>query len=489
MRRMAACSPIWKKCEFVALTIALISILLPQVGFADTCPYIWTKNLKVGSTGADVTKLQQFLNSSADTVVALSGVGSMGKESTTYGPVTARAITKFQEKYGADILTPNGLKKGTGSVGSFTRAKLNSLCKNQNIASSSGLATPEVGSVEQSASVATTINSQADVLTVSVPEQPAYSIAPRDALSVPFTKVTLTAGARDVEVRSVTIKRVGLGGDGAFSDMSLLDEDGTDLSDASLHSDHVAIFKDSFTVSAGTSKTLTVVGNMASELADYDGQVPILRIDAIDASSPVVGTLPVIGTAQAINNSLTIGSATAVLSPEDPASERTKYIGDAEVKFSGIQITADSAEDMRLDSIAWYQSGTAGIADISNVRTVVDGVSFPTEVDGRSYTSTFPNGVVIKKGNTIDVYVEGDILFSGAGRTVEFDIDYSTDTSLTGLAYGFVTGLVPGGNTDTAGHSVFLTSDGETDGDTLKPFFAGSITHISAGTFNYIERR
>src|SRR3989344_2127609 len=51
------------------------------------CPYTWSTNLTTGSSGADVMKLQQFLNSDSATQVAASGVGSAGSETQTFGPL------------------------------------------------------------------------------------------------------------------------------------------------------------------------------------------------------------------------------------------------------------------------------------------------------------------------------------------------------------------------------------------------------------------
>ncbi len=92
------------------------------------CPYTWTRDLSVGSTGADVMKLQQFLNANADTRVSASGVGSVGMETEYYGPATAAAVSKFQVMHRAEVLSPAGLVNPTGYFGPGTRAKANSLC-------------------------------------------------------------------------------------------------------------------------------------------------------------------------------------------------------------------------------------------------------------------------------------------------------------------------------------------------------------------------
>lgn len=114
--------------------LAQIAALQGQVGQGGTsvasgiCPYTWTRDLNVGASGADVMKLQQFLNANADTRVAASGAGSVGAETEFYGPATAAAVSKFQVMYRAEILTPAGLVNPTGYFGPSTRNKANSLC-------------------------------------------------------------------------------------------------------------------------------------------------------------------------------------------------------------------------------------------------------------------------------------------------------------------------------------------------------------------------
>ncbi len=108
---------------FVFLTI------LPTISFAGMPPCeTLMRNLKLGDSGADVRMLQVLLNTLPDTRIASTGAGSPGQESTYFGMKTKLAVTKFQELYRNDILTPVGLSRGTGFVGGGTRTQIAALC-------------------------------------------------------------------------------------------------------------------------------------------------------------------------------------------------------------------------------------------------------------------------------------------------------------------------------------------------------------------------
>lgn len=470
--------------------VFLFSLTTPteQALAASVCPFAWDRNLRIGMYGNDVKALQQFLNQETKTTIAASGAGSPGNETQTFGPATARAVSAFQELYASDILTPAGLSKGSGFFGTGTRAKANMLC-----AASQAAVVPSTqpNTSAQTASAASAI--AADSLTVSDPGQPATSIAPSDAGAL-FLSFTLSAGSKDVTVSNVTITRSGLGSDAAFASFGLWDEDGMQVgSVASLGSDHTAVFRRQFTIPAGTSRTFEVWANMHSNLSDYEGQMPAIQLTALQASSPITGTLPLRGTMQSINGTLTIGGADLTVSPYDPGVARDRYINDKNVILSGIRITAHSQENLSFDSIMWTQSGTAGPNDIEHVRTVVNGVEYPTVPNAyfdRKYVTFFDPGIIIQKGNTVDVYVLADLKTTGANRTVQFDInDINADLGLSGTLYGFGVGGWPSGNTAEAGsHSSFITSDGTTDGNAGTPFYAGSVTTIRGASVTSVGK-
>lgn len=451
----------------VAVGLVVAFAFLASPAQAASCTSQWNTNLKQGSTGADVKALQVFLNMTAGTQVAVTGAGSPGNETSTFGPATKAAVIKFQNMYAADILTPNGLTTGTGFVGASTRAKLNMLC---NGSTSSTPAPAGTG------------------LSVSAPTQPTNALAPQNATRVPFTKVTLTAGNDgDVTVNSIQVQRVGFGQDNAFAGIILIDDaTGMQIGTAkTFNSNHQAAIGASMKIPKGTSKTFTVAGNMNSSLATNAGEAPAIAVVGINTTATVSGSLPITGAYHTINATLTVGTLSIQSSNAFAAnSNATKEIGTTAYKQTGFRLTAGSAEDVRLQSITFNQTGSASANDLTNVMVVVNGTSYPATVstDGKYYTAALGNGVLIQKGNQVDVFVQYDIVGSGSSnRTVIFDVDKNTDIFGTGQTYGF--GVSPAnGSSSVPGSRGTLTITNGT------PYIYSTQTTISGASVTTIGK-
>jgi len=85
---------------------------------------IFSRNMYVGTRGADVRSLQMYLNQMGYTV-AQSGPGSPGNETDLYGPLTSNAVRRLQEANYQSILSPLGYSSGTGIFGPSTRNWVN----------------------------------------------------------------------------------------------------------------------------------------------------------------------------------------------------------------------------------------------------------------------------------------------------------------------------------------------------------------------------
>ncbi|MBV9349231.1 MAG: peptidoglycan-binding protein, partial [Patescibacteria group bacterium] len=436
-----------KSLAFIAVAAVAVAVVFSfvatlEVASAATvtgCPHTWNVNLKVGSRGPDVLALQQLLNSDAATVVASSGAGSPGMETSYYGKLTAKAVSKFQEKYATSVLTPLGLSAGTGYFGAASRAEANAICAGTVTPTPTPTPTPSAGTG----------------VSVSAGTQPANSLAPKGASRVPFTTFNLTAGNDgDVTVNGVTVQRTGLGSDAAFQGVILVDQDtGMQVGTSkTFNSNHQATIGGTFVIPKGTTKHYLVAGNMQSDLSTYSGQAPSIAVVAINTTANVSGSLPITGASQTLNNTLTVGTLTLDTSNAFAVNASTNQnIGTTGYRFTGFRLTAGSAEDVRLRSVTWNQTGSVSATDLANVVTVVNGTSYPTTLssDGKYYYSSLGAGVVIPKGNSVDVYVQGDIVGSNAsGRSVIFDVDKNTDIFATGETYGY--GISPVAPTNVA---------------------------------------
>jgi len=445
--------------------------------------FTFTQNESMGKSGGQVMWIQEFLNGHGFTVAA-SGAGSPGNETSYFGPATKAAVIKFQNAYAAQILTPEGLTSGTGNWFAGSRAEANSIC-----AGSTTTTTTTTGT-------GTTGNGLG--ITVSAAAQPANSLAPQNATRVPFTTFTVTnnSGAA-VTINGIVIQRTGLANDNAFAGVVLLDSNGIQLGNSqTFNSNHQATIGGTFTLQAGQSMTYTVAGNMSSNESGNAGQVASISVVGINTSVPVAGTLPITGAQQTVNSTLTIGTATVGNSGYDPNGYRSEAIGTTGVTFSAIRITANT-EDQKLYSITWNETGSAGTTDISNLATVVNGTSYPVTVDasGKYYTSTFPGGILVSKGNSVDAYIKGDVTGTNAsGRTVEFDIYRSSDIYLVGQTYGYgVTATQTGTcvtSAATGNHgSAFVNTSTSCSptGTASTPFFQGSVVSVTGGTLSTVS--
>ena len=422
--------------------------ITPSPTTGGACPAL-SRSLQQGISGADVLELQVFLNGySTDTRVSISGAGSPGSETTYFGPATHAAVVKFQAK---NNVSPIGI------VGPQTRAAIVAVCGSITV-------TPPT----------TPVVPAGTGLSVVPGTQPANSLAPQGAVRVPFTRFIVTAGSDgDVVVNGVVIARTGLGQDAAFAGVILIDDaTGRQLGTAkTFNSNHQATIGEAVTIPRGTSKTFLVAGNMNAALTSYAGEGPSLSVLSINTTAIVTGSFPIVGANHTMNASLSVGALTMASSNSFAANSAstTKEIGTTGFKASGLRLTASSAEDIRLRSIRMNQVGSVGVADIGNVVINVAGTAYPAvaSADGKYYEAVFGSGIVIGKGNNVEVYTQYDIL-GGSARTIIFHVNKSTDVYATGETY-----------THGAATSGLNTND---------PFYFGQQVTVSGGSATSIQK-
>jgi len=475
----------------VAILAALV-VGMTMALSASAATYSFATNLKQGMTSSDVMNLQKLLNSDAATQIASTGAGAPGNETNYFGSLTKAAVIKWQNKNAASVLAPVGLSAGTGYFGASSRAFANGMT------TTGGSTTSTVAGCTSTAGYSPVTGQKCDASTTTVPTtpgvagsvsvsgatQPGNGLLVTSASRVPFTKVTLTAGSSDVTVNSITVERAGAAVDAVFAGVVLLDEDGSQIGIAkTFNSNHQASVGDAFVVRANTSRTMTIAGNAAASLGSYAGQVVALNVVGLNTSATVSGSMPIVGAMHTVNATLSIGTATVAVSSFDPNGTQSKEIGTTNFKFAGIRLTAGSAEQIRLRSVRWNQTGSVGASDLANVKTYVDGTAYDTMVssDGKYFTTTFGSGIVLDKGLGKDIWLQGDVVgSSAAGRTVEFDIYKATDVFMTGETYGYgITAPVGTDASPATNTSSFTTGT---------PWFSGSLQNISAGSVSTVSK-
>ncbi|HEY4499600.1 MAG TPA: peptidoglycan-binding protein [Candidatus Paceibacterota bacterium] len=411
-------------------------------------------NLTVGSKGAAVMDLQKFLNSNGYQIAA-SGAGSPGNETEYFGSLTKAALAKWQA---AMSISP-----ASGFFGPITRAKLSTV-------------TTSTSSTTTTTTTTTTAPAGTGLTVTLDSVQPTATIAPQNATRIPFTKLRLTASADGaVTVNSIVVERTGLAEDAALDAVLLLDENGVQLGlTKTLNSNHQATIGEAFTVAAGQTKVLTIAGNRVGS-GSRGGQTISIDAVGVNTSANVNASFPLRGSTHTINETLTIGSVTMDLGATDPGGSQTKEVGTAGYTFSSVKVTAGSTEKVVLKSIRWNQTGSAGSGDVKSAKTYIDGTAYDTIVsaDGKFYSSTFGNGIVIDKGFSKEISIKGDI-GSGSSRKIDFDLDKRSDLYLLGELYNY--GILPPNGTDTSG-----SDDGAFHSST-NPWFDAYEVHINTGT-------
>ncbi len=315
----------------------------------------------------------------------------------------------------ADVRTVSASVFGTLSMGSGSMT-VNSLFENPPQGTGTGVPTVS-GSLSVSLAADT----------------PAAGFALASAARVPFTKVTFRAGSSDITIDSFKVKRTGFPAvDADFSNINVMDSNGNLLNDSgkTLNSDHEVTFTENIVVPANTSKTYTIVADMAAIATMVGGNVPRLTLLSVVSNAASVSGLPVEGNQMTTNESLTLGTVT--LAEGTQVGTPTKQVGAENVNLANLKITNSGSadtEDVRVERIVFYNSGTAADADVSGFELKFNGNVVATGVLSNKYLtfdlSSCLENCVIKKGydRTFEVY--GD-LTAGSGRTINLDVQYAT---------------------------------------------------------------
>jgi len=276
-------------------------------------------------------------------------------------------------------------------------------------------------------------------LIVAPGAQPGASLVIAGAQSIPFTVVTLTAQGQDVTVNGLTVTQSGPGSDSALYFLGMIDGGYVNMP----HSDHTYEITDAFTIPKGETKEITLYATAANDLTGFEGQMLRLSLSGISTDVPISGSLPIVGTFHSVTSTLSVGTMTGTRGSYDPGTNRNLTINSTDVIFSGVRYQVGSTEPITIKSIRWRQDGSAATSDIKNLKTVLEYRGAKTVVPAESdpaepryYDADFGDGITISKGDSFELYVQGDVGL-GVGRTIDFNVDSNDDLYGVGMLYGF----------------------------------------------------
>lgn len=391
----------------ITALLAQISALQAQLSGSTTATTssCFTKTLQVGSTGTEVTALQN----------ALKGDATIYPEGLTtgyFGSLTEAAVKKFQAKYGIDQV---------GIVGPVTRAKLNSLyCSTTPTPTPSGsvIPTPVAGGL--SVTLASDTPAATSVIDDSTGAQ---------ALA-PFAKFAFTAGSGAVQVTTVKLLRSGISTNSDVSNIYLYEGDTRIAEMSSIGSDNVVTFTNSaglFTVAAGSTKYITVKADITN--AGSSGKTMRFGInaasDVVSNATGVTGAFPMNG------NYMTWASVTD-LGEYDIAHSTypTALDPSASVERELWRMTSSATnQKIELRYMKFTMIGTASYGDFSDLKLTVGSTVYGPVQMSSDKTVTFDlgsNPYVYEAGQTKNIILSGKVI-GGANRNFYFALQNAAD--------------------------------------------------------------
>ena len=429
--------------------------------------FTFNNNLKYGMSNDEVKYLQIILKDEIGAPTYPDSVGATG----WFGPITKSSVIEFQEKYADEVLASWGLTNGTGFVGQTTRDKLNELLEcvptpptdepsdydNEADCDDAGYYWYD-DACHANEQPADEFDNEADCedagyywyddqcneqaqsaegeLTVELSDDtPASNSIPKDAQSVEFLKLDLTAESEDVTVDSITFTRTGTGSRNDFDNV-WLEKDGMIIADArSINSSNLITLYPHYTIDAGETVTFSLMADLSGTAAHIDA-FQIADEDDIDASvDAITGDFPLSGNAMSLTSYVmgTVTFASAGASSTVDIGDEQKTVGEFTIKPA-----SSNNNDFVFRSIRLKETGTAGLADLDNIALYDnDGEVITDEYDVDGNYLTFPDvDYDIEDGDTVRFTVRADIISGDDGQTIILKLNKNYELFVEEIGFG-----------------------------------------------------
>ena len=381
--------------RFCFLSLAVAAFLfVPLPTYAAGTATVFSNNQQLWDASSDVQLLQQFLNANGF-IVSLTGAGSPGHETTTFGLHTYHALVQFQNAHGL---------LATGFFGPLTRADINS----GGATSNSSQNTPSTN-----ATTASTTPPFSTPLPGYAPGQlifgggssPTSSPAPVSASDTTAPSVSLTAPSNGATVSGSSVTLTATASDNVAVASVQFKVDSTNIGSAITASPYTATWNS--TGVADGSHTLYAVA------VDTSGNYATSSISITVRNSP-----PVISAIS--SGSPTTTAATITWTTDEAASSKVVY-------------GATSAYGSATSSPSLVTSHSIGVIGLTASTTYHYAV-VSTDVVGNTATSTDQTFTTANTGPDVTPPTAPTNLTAGASSSSELDLSWNASTDNVGVA-------------------------------------------------------
>ncbi|MFH1162084.1 MAG: peptidoglycan-binding domain-containing protein [Candidatus Jorgensenbacteria bacterium] len=416
--------------------LALIQTLQAQLTAQGASPvassYTFTRSLTVGSVGADVKALQQWLNASGYTV-SVSGAGSVGSETTTFGPKTKAALAKYQ--------AAKGISPAVGYFGPITRAAV-------------AAAAPVTPVTPGTTPPIVVVPAGTDLQVSLAADTPSARTIGSGTAFNPALKVALTAGSKAVKVTSITLQKTGFVANTNLNGVDIVDSKSVRHGQVvtSVNADNtitILMTSDPVTVAAGSTEYLLVRFNLLTGSITGTVAFGINAVSAIVAdTTAIAGAFPINGNAMNIVSGATSLASTTLEILTSTGSSTLNVDPASAQEITKFRITENSSnEGVYLDNFTLYNYGNAADTDYKDVQLVAtDGTVLATAQPKGQYTTfTLATPYLIDKGIQKDLTVKAKLV-GGSTKTLKLVVYNNYDINLRGATTGVSVIPSPGTN-------------------------------------------
>ena len=370
--------------------------------------YSFTKDLTLGSKGADVTALQNLLISAGDLKVTTA--------TNYFGALTKAALAKYQ--------AANGITPSSGYFGPKTRAFVNSLS-----VSTTGTTTT-TGTTATTTTATTTTGTTATTTTVAPATGLSVSIASTNpttgslissitggsgAARVPVLAVSFTAGnAAGVTVSEVKFHKVGVLSDSSVAGAYLVQNGKVLYQYNSLNQGVLDFSGMNLSIPAGQTVTLTLAIDVSGGLSAGNTTSFSLNaatdVSAVDANNNVLtptGVFPLNGNIFTVTdvsnpNLATVSITNNSIGNQVTAGTQNNLVGAWNFNVNNSKVY--------LNGLNFHIIGSANKGDIRNVKLMVNGTQVGATLatvaqDGTAYFDLSSSSAVLNTGsNNVQVF-------------------------------------------------------------------------------------